>query len=84
MLLILKAQKMSIPFGSKLLKVLNDSTIHRAKDGYPISSPLLPKMYQQFTGFYQKKVDENEIVCVFTMAFHKMFLSTVSVHLLEW
>lgn len=46
MLLILKAQIMSIPFGARLLKVSNDSTIHRAKDDYPSSSPFLPNMCQ--------------------------------------
>lgn len=54
MLLILKAQGMSTPFGAKLLKVSNVSTIHRAKDDYPSSSPLLPNMCQQFTGVYQR------------------------------
>lgn len=46
MLLILKAQRMPIPFGVKFLKVSNDSTIHRAKDDCPSSSPFLPNMCQ--------------------------------------
>lgn len=83
MLLILKAQMMPIPLGAKLLKVSNDSTIHRAKTDYPSFPPPLPNVCQEFTGVYQKSRWKWNCV-LFHHGFCLVFLPSPPVHLLEW
>ena len=83
MLLILKAQRMSIPFGAKLLKSQMTALFTELMMIIQVPHHFC-QTYASISQVFTKRAGENEIVCGFTMTFTKMFFPSAPVHLLEW